>query len=118
MEKFDRLSVTIDDAKIITSRDAKLSALTQNHGGILADPNDGLSDINFHYIRLRQNAGDYEAVDGFLFLSSANWSAQEQRLLETSVITNARPVLMANADLVIPQETGFSLEPGFNGIFC
>ena len=73
LEKFDRLGVTIDNAEIITSRDATLSALTQNHWGIIADPDDELSDIIFHHTRLGQNAGDYEAVDGFLFLSSANW---------------------------------------------
>ena len=73
LEKFDRLGVTIDAAEIITSRDATLSALTQNHWGIIADPDDALSDINFQHTRLGQNAGEYDAVDGFLFLSSANW---------------------------------------------
>jgi len=115
LEKFDRLGVTIDAAEIITSRDATLSALTQNHWGIIADPDDALTDIKFQHTRLGQNASEYEAVDGFLFLSSANWSAQKQQLLEASLITNARPVLIANADLVAPRETGFSLEPGFYG---
>ena len=115
LEKFDRLGVTIDAAEIITSRDAALTALTQNHWGIIADPDDALTDIKFQHTRLGQNASEYEAVDGFLFLSSANWSAQKQQLLEASLITNARPVLIANADLVAPRETGFSLEPGFYG---
>ena len=39
----------------------------------------------------------------------------QQKTLEASLQTRARPVLVANADLVAPRETGFSLEPGYYG---
>ena len=115
LEKFDRLGLTIEAVEIITSRDATLSALTEKHWGIITDYNDTLSDIKFPHTRLEQNAADYDAVKAFLFLSSANWSAKKQKLLEASLIAHERPVLIANADLVAPRETGFSLEPGYFG---
>jgi len=114
-EKFDRLGLTIEAVEIITSRDATLSALTEKHWGIITDYNDTLSDIKFPHTRLEQNAADYDSVKAFLFLSSANWSAKKQKLLEASLIAHERPVLIANADLVAPRETGFSLEPGYFG---
>lgn len=115
LEKFDRLGIAIEDTEIITSRDATLAALTENHWGVITDHNDELSDIRFPHTRLGPNAAEYDSVDGFLFLSSSNWSMQKQELLEATLISHPRPVLIANADLVAPRETGFSLEPGFYG---
>lgn len=115
LEKFERLGIAIEDAEIITSRDATLAALTESHWGVFTDNDDELGDIKFPHTRLGLNAAKYDAVDGFLFLSSSNWSKQKQELLEATLISHARPVLIANADLVAPRETGFSLEPGFYG---
>ncbi|MDG1235679.1 MAG: HAD hydrolase-like protein [Amylibacter sp.] len=115
LEKFDRLGIAIEDAEIITSRDATLAALTESHWGVITDNDDELNDIKYPHTRLGLNAAKYDAVDGFLFLSSSNWSKQKQELLEATLISHARPVLVANADLVAPRETGFSLEPGFYG---
>ena len=36
-------------------------------------------------------------------------------MLQQSVLKNDRPVIIANADLVAPRESGFTLEPGFYG---
>ena len=54
-------------------------------------------------------------MDGFLFLSTSEWNAKKQLLLQQSVLKNDRPVIIANADLVAPRENGFTLEPGFYG---
>jgi HAD superfamily hydrolase (TIGR01450 family) len=113
--KFKNLGIHVLDDEIITSRDATLAALSEGYWGVIAAPEDMLSDIATDYVRLGAKATDYDAVDGFLFLSSSGWNEDHQRLLSNSLSTNMRPVLIANADLVAPRDTGFSLEPGYFG---
>ena len=115
VKKFDRLGLEFDPSEIITSRDAALNALTPLTWGVIAANEDNLTDIRHETIRLGDNASAYDFVDGFLFLSSSAWSLENQKILETSLKRRARPVLIANADLVAPRENGFSLEPGYFG---
>lgn len=115
VKKFDRLGLELDPSEIITSRDAALNALTPLTWGVIAAREDSLTDIQHEIIRLGENASAYDFVDGFLFLSSSAWSLKNQEILETSLKRCARPVLIANADLVAPRENGFSLEPGYFG---
>ena len=115
VSKFERLGLEIDPSEIITSRDAALAALTPGIWGVIAAPEDNLADIENETIRLEEDAAPYDVVDGFLFLSSSGWSKAKQKTLEAALQRRARPVLIANADLVAPRENGFSLEPGYFG---
>lgn len=115
VSKFERLGLEIDPSEIITSRDAALDALTPGIWGVIAAPEDNLADIENETIRLEEDAAPYDVVDGFLFLSSSGWSKAKQKSLEAALQRRARPVLIANADLVAPRENGFSLEPGYFG---
>ena len=115
VSKFERLGLEIDPSEIITSRDAALDALTPGLLGVIAAPEDNLADIENETIRLEDDAAPYDMVDGFLFLSSSGWSKAKQKTLEAALQRRARPVLIANADLVAPRENGFSLEPGYFG---
>ena len=115
VSKFERLGLEIDPSEIITSRDAALDALTPGIWGVIAAPEDNLADIENETIRLEEDAAPYDVVDGFLFLSSSGWSKAKQKTLEAALQRRARPVLIANADLVAPRENGFSLEPGYFG---
>ena len=115
VNKFDRLGLEIDPSEIITSRDAALDALTPGTWGVIAAPGDSLTDIENETISLEDEAAPYDIVDGFLFLSSSGWSGAKQKTLETALKRRARPVLIANADLVAPRENGFSSEPGYFG---
>ena len=113
--KFRNLGVTVQDDEIITSRDATLAHLGPGHWGVIAASEDTLSDINTPYTRLTDVRAEYELVDGFLFLSSAEWTDTRQHLLSTSLAGQDRPVLIANADLAAPRDGGFSREPGYFG---
>lgn len=113
--KFQRLGLTIADDEIVTSRDATLQALKPGTWGIAAAVEDELNDIAFDCVRLGDDLADYDRVDGFLLLSSSGWTDASQDLLQTSLRTRSRPVMIANADLAAPRDDGFSLEPGFFG---
>jgi HAD superfamily hydrolase (TIGR01450 family) len=115
IDKFQKLGLSIKDDEIITSRDATLAAVTAGRWGVIAALEDQLGDIPSDWQRLGDIAGDYDKVDGFLFLSTSKWTEPRQEMLVASLLKNERPVLIANADLVAPRNDGFSLEPGYFG---
>ena len=113
--KFEKLGIALDPDEIITSRDAALSVLDNRLWGVIAAPEDCLSDLDMRVIRLGDDPAEYDCAEGFLFLSSADRSDARQRLLEVSLLDHPRRVIIANADLVAPRDHGFSIEPGFYG---
>ena len=115
VKKFSDLGVKFKTQEIITSRDAAIQSLKPGFWGVVTAADDKLRDLSFDYIRLENDTTAYDKVDGFLFLSTSEWNAQKQLLLQHSVLKNERPVIIANADLVAPRENGFTLEPGFYG---
>lgn len=113
--KFQKLGMQITSDEIVTSRDASIANLGGGAWGCVAAPSDDLSDIPEETIRLGDNPADYDAVDGFLFLSSEVWGAERQAILRNSLRARPRPVVVANADIAAPRDFGFSLEPGHFG---
>jgi ribonucleotide monophosphatase NagD (HAD superfamily) len=83
--------------------------------GCIASPSDDLTDIPAEVIRLDTDRADFDRVDGFLFLSTETWKESQQEILRDSLVSNPRPVMIANADLAAPRDFGFSLEPGHFG---
>ena len=115
VQKFLRLGLRVQDHEIITSRDAALQNLQDHYWGIIAASDDELADIPFRWARVNDDPSAYAAVDGFLFLSSSDWTEARQSLLEAAMDAEPRPLVVANPDLVAPRDDGFSIEPGFFG---
>jgi len=113
--KFQRLGLSLADEEIVTSREAALKHLPDGHLGVIAMGADRLLDIPHPKTRLGDDPAAFEAVDAFLFLSSAEWTAARQDLLRSAIARRPRPLVVANADLAAPRETGFTLEPGHFG---
>ena len=113
--KFKRLGVTVSPDEIVTSRDATLAALDTRLWGCIAAADDALSDIVPPHLRLSDDEARFDRAEGFLFLSSADWSTAGQARLTQSLLRRPRPVLIANADLAAPRDHGLSLEPGHFG---
>ena len=112
VEKFQRLGIGVSSDEIVTSRDAALLHLETRYWGCIAAPGDALPDIPAPCLRLGDDPADYHRVEGFLFLSTDGWTAARQAVLEESLLSNPRTVVIANPDIIAPRETGFSLEPG------
>lgn len=113
--KFKRLGLRLEDDEIITSREAALRHLDQGHWGVIAADTDVLGDLPGTVTRLKDTPEDYDKVDQFLFLSTADWTPSRQDLLRTAMQRRPRPLLIANADLAAPRDDGFSVEPGHFG---
>nr|WP_309501916.1 HAD hydrolase-like protein [uncultured Roseovarius sp.] len=113
--KFKRLGMVLHDDEIITSREAALKAAAPRHWGVIAATSDAAADVPGRVTRLHDDVEGYDAVEGILFLSAADWGPSRQAVLEAALHRRPRPVLIANADLVAPRDDGFSLEPGYYG---
>jgi len=113
--KFKRLGLRVEDDEIITSREATLQNLSEGHWGVIAADTDQLSDLPSSVTRLKDNAAEYDKVDQFLFLSTADWTPSRQNLLEAAMQRRPRSLLIGNADLAAPRDDGFSVEPGHFG---
>jgi len=114
-DKFKRLGFSFLPEEIITSRSAALTTLNARHWGIIAAEDDPLADIPHPHIRLDNTPSSYDAAEGFLFLSTANWNENHQATLERALSQRPRPVVIANADLAAPRDDAFSIEPGYWG---
>lgn len=115
IDKFKRLGVRVEDEEIITSREATLQNLKEGHWGVITADSDSLSDLPVGNTRLTDDPADYDAVEHFLFLSSADWTPARQTLLMNAMQTRPRSLYIGNADLAAPRDDGFSLEPGHFG---
>ncbi len=116
-QKFLRLGYDFADHQIISSRQIALAALKDHLAdglwGVAAPAHAGLSEINARTVRLEDDADVYDQADGFFFLSTSNWTDQQQARLLESIRRRPRPLLIGNPDIVAPREDGLSLEPGF-----
>lgn len=114
-DKFRKLGIRVGSDEIITSRDAALANLEDRLWGCIAAPSDDLSDIPADTLRLGDSRAAFDRADGILFLSTEIWGAERQAILTESLLSNPRPVVIANADIAAPRDHGFSLEPGHFG---
>jgi HAD superfamily hydrolase (TIGR01450 family) len=113
--KFERLGFSFKPEEIITSRMSALAALDTRLWGVIAANDDTLNDIQPPHERLGAKQQDFDGAEGFLFLSTSNWSTDQQVLLERSLEEKHRRIVIANADLAAPRGHSFSIEPGFWG---
>lgn len=117
LEKYRRFGFALEKEQIISSRDAAITALDlypkDYVWGVAATAQSGLAELPRVTHLLGEDPSDYEMVNAFLFLSSADWTVKQQSLLQNSLQSNPRPLLVGNPDLVAPREGGLSLEPGF-----
>lgn len=65
-----------------------------------------------HVTLLEDDAAAYDQAEAFIFLGSSDWNENRHALLVNSLKRNKRRLLVGNPDLVAPQASGMSLEPG------
>ena len=116
MAKYARLGYHFAPQDVVTSRKAVLHGLKAEpprKWGLMATQSLGRADLeDLDVTYLGEDPDAYDAAEAFLLLGSAVWSEARQKLLETSLTRNPRPVYVGNPDIVAPRESGFSTEPG------
>ena len=113
--KYQRLGLDVRPDEILSSRDVLFRHLETRYPGLrwgaIAAAEDTFADTTSDLCHL--HGVDWDAVEGFLFLSAARWSEADQEHLIAALLRKPRPVLVGNPDLVAPREGGLSVEPGF-----
>ncbi|WP_339713554.1 TIGR01459 family HAD-type hydrolase [uncultured Sneathiella sp.] len=116
-QKYRKFGFSLKPHQVISSRDEALSALNDipDHftWGVAATDYSAIEELPNRTRLLADDPQAYDAVDGFLFLSSAQWTDKRQQLLSESLRRRPRPFLVGNPDLVAPREGGLTLEPGY-----
>ncbi len=103
-------------SEVVASRDVAAGRLAQAEPGFLwaaiAGPGAGFDDLPVPVSPLSQDASLLERADGFVFLGSDGWTAARNATLAAALAARPRPVVIANPDVISPNEAGFALEPG------
>jgi glycerol 3-phosphatase-2 len=81
--------------------------------GLIADDPLPLADLTGRMRRLGDRGADYDDVEGFVFLSSDEWSEERQAKLRASIARRRRPLVVGNPDIVSPGPDAIYAEPGF-----
>jgi glycerol 3-phosphatase-2 len=81
--------------------------------GLIADDPLPLADLTGRTRRLGDRGADYDDVEGFVFLSSDEWSEERQAKLRASIARRRRPLVVGNPDIVSPGPDAIYAEPGF-----
>lgn len=117
-EKFRRLNMTFTLDEIVPSRTAAERALLAHpevrHWGVISGYSLEPSDLPAPFTIVSDDPAEYENVEGFLFLSAIGFTPEKWRCLFDAMTKNPRPMIVANPDVVAPQQGFFSLEPGFH----
>ena len=127
LEKYRDWGMNFQLDDIISSRNALEHAMQEHamqsqgaqnahsdiHWGVIATRHSQIDSLAPKTLLLSDNADEYSAVDGFIFLSTSDWSDQRQQLLHDALKERTRPLMVGNPDLVAPREDAMSMEPGF-----
>lgn len=116
LTKYTGMGFDFELKDIVSSRSTLAAAMHEKprlHWGIMAGDQSPILDLgDIEYSLLADNPATYDSAEGFILLGSGTWTEPRQQLLESSLLAQMRPVLVANPDIVAPRETGFSKEPG------
>jgi HAD superfamily hydrolase (TIGR01450 family) len=117
MERYTRLGFDFLTSEVVTSREALLANLAgygTRRWGMMLNASHGKEDLEgIDGQCLGDDPALYDTAEGFLLFGSDGWSDERQKILETSLRANPRPVIVGNPDIVAPREAGLSREPGF-----
>ena len=116
-QKFQGLQMPFQLDEIVPSRLAAERALLAHtevsHWGLISEFPVAEDELPVRFSKLSENPDLYDAVDGFLFLSAVGYTPDKFGYLRKTMMKKARPLIVANPDVVAPQSGFFSLEPGF-----
>lgn len=117
VEKYAGLGFEFSSDEIVSSRDVLIEALgrypREMRWGVAATAHSAIGDIAERVDLLTDGPTPYGAADGFILLSSAEWTGARQERLIQALRARPRPLLVGNPDLVAPRETTLSMEPGY-----
>ncbi|MEH6725514.1 MAG: HAD hydrolase-like protein [Hyphomicrobiales bacterium] len=115
--KFDRMGMAFAMEDIVASRLATFRALEAHTDvstwGVITGFSLEQDELPVRFVQLNDNPDAFDYVDGFLLLSVIGYQPEQYARLRNALKKKPRPLMVANPDVVAPQDGFFSLEPGF-----
>ena len=116
VETFCNWKLPFNSTEIISSRD-----LLKNHlknekkitWGVIGSPGSDIDELGISGYILGNNMKQIDKCEGIIYLGCEYWSNENQKILEDHVVKNSLKVLVGNPDIIAPQKSSFSIEPGF-----
>lgn len=115
VERYRRLGFDFAPEEVISSRMAlarRLAEWAEPLWGFAATPDSAIESLAPRRVLLGDDPAPYAESEGFVLLSTGDWSRARQERLVEALSGRPRPVLVGNPDLVAPREDGLSPEPG------
>jgi len=117
VEKYRSWGFEFNIQDVVSSRNALEEAVANCDSaikwGVVARQGAQIELLAPHVSMLEDDAVVYDQAEAFIFLGSSDWTESRHALLVNSLKRNKRRLLVGNPDLVAPQASGMSLEPGF-----
>ncbi len=116
VHKYSQLGFQFEAGEIISSREVLASGLrcfdSEMRWGVAAPLQSNIDELPGRCHRLDTDTAGFHYSDGFILLSSQDWTVELQAMLADALARQPCPVLVGNPDIVAPREGGLSLEPG------
>lgn len=116
VQKYTQLGFQFQASEIISSRGVLASGLrcfdSEMRWGVAAPPQSDIDELPGRCHSLHNDQVGFDYSDGFILLSSQEWTLELQAMLTDALERQPRPMLVGNPDIVAPREGGLSLEPG------
>ena len=106
----------LNETHVLSSRDLLklyLSKHQEKIWGVIGSPDSDLKELGVNGYILGQKMDFAKDCQGFIYLGCEFWNDNNQKILENHLKNKKTTVLVGNPDIIAPQKTGFSLEPGF-----
>jgi HAD superfamily hydrolase (TIGR01450 family) len=117
LQKYLKLGLPLTAQQVVSSRDGLIAGLKNAEPtcrwAVMAPAYAQAELIAPQVHLLNDDPDSFSQADGFILLSSDEWSDQRQQLLIDAIRSKPRPVLVGNPDLVAPFADLFSVEPGW-----
>jgi HAD superfamily hydrolase (TIGR01450 family) len=117
VKKYRSWGFEFNEQEVVSSRNALEEAVASCNSaikwGVVGRQGAQIELLAPNITLLEDDAAAYDQAEAYIFLGSSDWTASRHALLVNSLQRNKRRLLVGNPDLVAPQASGMSLEPGF-----
>jgi len=115
LAKYHAMGFDFSADEVIASRDVAANALPPGRIAAIAPNDSRFDDLPGDIRALDTDPGLLADADAFLFLGAQDWTPARHAALCAALQTAPRPLIIANPDVVAPNEDHLSLEPGHFG---
>ena len=105
-----------NNEEVISSRDLLKDYLKnqdQIKWGVIGSPRSDLNELGVNGHILGESISKLNECEGIIYLGCEYWDQNKQIKLEHKLQNISMQILVGNPDIVAPQKSSFSIEPGF-----